>query len=233
MASYTLLLVINYHEYKPKFTWINVVLGLFFFSFFISTFAGTDWYHSFWDNHERMLGLFTIFHYVVLYFVSTTVFKNWKDWRLAFRIFLIAGSIVMFVGLLQVGDPYLLLNQGSPRVSSTLGNSIYVGGYALFLSFMAFLLVIREDNKGFWFFAEILMGLMAILGIFFSGSRGSVLGLFFGVGVAVVSYLIVLKDYRKTRITLVGILILMTVLMGFEFIHSMLYATSQYFWVQR
>jgi hypothetical protein len=215
LVSYVLLLVINYNEYKPKFTWLNVVLSLFFLSFFISTFSGVDWYHSFWDNHERMLGLFTIFHYVVLYFVSTVVFKNWKEWRLAFRIFLIAGSMVMLVGLFQVMDPYLLLNRGESRVSSTLGNSIYVGGYGLFLTFVSILLVLREKNfRGFWFYAEILMGLISILGAFFSGSRGSMLGLLAGLIIMLLGYIIVLKDNKKIRKFLISVAILMTILVG-------------------
>ncbi len=214
LGGYALLLIINWQEYRPKFTWINAVLALFLLSFAISTFVGSDWYHSFWDNHERMLGLFTIFHYVALYFVSTAVFKNWKDWLLAFRIFLIAGSLVMFIGLLQVGDPQLLLNQGSARVASTLGNSIYVGGYGLFLTFLAYLLVIREKNRGFWFYAEIIMGIMAVLGMFFSGSRGSMLGLLAGIGVAIISYIIVLKSHKNIRLSLLGLLIFIIVIAG-------------------
>jgi len=214
IAAYVLLLIINWERYKPRFTWVNLVVGLFLLSFGISTFIGVDWYHSLWDNHERMLGLYTIIHYAALYLIASSVFKNWKEWRTALRIFLIAGSIVMFIGLMQVGDPNLLLNQGRDRVASTLGNSIYVSGYGLFLFFAAFLLTIREKEKGFWFYLQIGMGILAILGTFFGGSRGAMLGMAVGLGFMVVGYAIVLKDYPKTRNALFGVLILGAILVG-------------------
>jgi len=201
LGAYALLLKINWKEYKPKFTPLNLALVGFLLSFAISTFAGTDWYHSFWDNHERMLGLFTIFHYVAFYFVASAVFKNWNDWKWALRMFLMAGSIVMFIGVLQKGNPTLLMNQGADRVASTLGNSIYVGGYGLFLIFAAFLLAIKEKNS-VWRWAEALMGVLAFFGMFFSGTRGSLLGLMAGVAVAILGYMIVLRDYPRTRIAL-------------------------------
>ncbi len=201
VGAYVLLLVINWKEYKPKFTALNLALAAFLLSFGISTFVGTDWYHSFWDNHERMLGLFTIFHYVAFYFVATAVFKSWSDWKWALRVFLLAGSVVMFIGVLQKGDPTLLLNQGSARVASTLGNSIYVGGYGLFLMFVAFLLAIKEKNN-VWKWASVLLGILAFFGMFFSGTRGSLIGFVAGVGVAIVGYIIVLKEYPHTRLAL-------------------------------
>src|SRR3989339_2255094 len=78
IGGYVLLLLINWQEFKPRFSLLNLALAAFLASFTISTFTGVDPYHSFWDNHERMLGLFTIFHYVVFYFVCSSVFKTWK-----------------------------------------------------------------------------------------------------------------------------------------------------------
>lgn len=204
MAGYILLLIINWQEFRPKFSWLSVAVVGFFVSFAISTFVGVDPYHSFWDNHERMLGLFTIFHYVAYYFICTSVFKTWSDWKTALKVFLIAGSLVMFVGILQIINPDLLLNQGGERVIATLGNAIYVGGYGLFLVFIAFLLYIKEQNK-MWKIAEVIMGIMAFIGLFFSGTRGSVLGLVAGIGLAILGYILVLKDFPRVRKILAGV----------------------------
>ncbi len=76
LGGYLLLLLINWEAYKPRRTPLNIALGVFLLSFFISTFVGVDAYHSFWDNHERMLGLFTIIHYVAYYFVCTSAFQG-------------------------------------------------------------------------------------------------------------------------------------------------------------
>ncbi|MFA6493403.1 MAG: O-antigen ligase family protein, partial [Patescibacteria group bacterium] len=211
LGGYISLLFINWREYKPKATLINIALLLFLLSFATSTFLGVDPYHSFWDNHERMLGLFTILHYVAYYFVAGAVFKNSKDWQWALRIFLLAASLVMFIAVLQrMVDPMLLLNNGSTRVSSTLGNAIYLGGYGLFLSFAAYLAWVREKNS-IWKFAIVLFGALGMLGLFFSDTRGSILGFIVGVVIAVLIYSLLLKSYPRTRYflwSLLGILIL-------------------------
>ena len=214
LGCYGLLLYINWQEYKPKFTPLNLALALFFLSFTLSTFFGTDPYHSFWDNHERMLGLFTIAHYVLYYFIGTSIFKTWTEWRLLFQIFLFAGSIVMLICLLQISDPNFLLNQGSNRTASTLGNSIYVSGYGLFIIFASALLFAREKSRN-WKIMYTIAALSGLLGLIFGGSRGSLLGFAAGVGVALVAYTIVLKEYKKTRIALGGVVLLGILLVAF------------------
>jgi O-antigen ligase len=204
IGCYVLLLLINWQEFKPKFSILNVALATFLVSFAISTFAGVDSYHSFWDNHERMLGLFTIFHYIAYYFVCSSVFKNWTDWNRALKVFLSAGSLAMLVGVVQHFKGGILLNQDIDRVASTLGNSIYVGGYGLFLMFVSFLLFVKEKNKT-WKWLEAAGAFLALLGMFFSGTRGSILGLAAGMGIAVLGYIIVLRDFPKTRKILVGV----------------------------
>lgn len=218
IGAYALLLFINWEEYKPKLTSLNLVLVAFLLSFALSTFFGVDPYHSFWDNHERMLGLFTIFHYIAFYLVCSSIFKTWTEWKTALKIFLVAGSLVMFIGLLQVGNPELLLNGGSDRVASTLGNSIYVGGYGLFLTFVALLLLVKEKNT-FWKWLEAGLGLMGILGLFFSGSRGAVLGLIAGLGVVILGYALVLKEHPGIRKTLWVVLALGVLLLGILYLN--------------
>lgn len=218
LAGYILLWLINKEEYKIKFTPINLVTSAFIISFALSTFAGTDIYHSFWDNHERMLGLFTILHYYAYFLVCGAVFKNWKDWRTALRLFLIAGSIVMFIGGLQTQNETLLLNQGGNRVSSTLGNSIYVSSYGLFLLFASLLLILKEKDN-WWRALEIAGGILALLGIFFGGSRGVILGLLVGIGFLFFSYGLLLKNKEgKVRKSFWGAII--AIIIGFVFIFS-------------
>ena len=98
IGGYVLLLFINWHEFRPRFSWLSTAVGAFFISFAISTFVGVDPYHSFWDNHERMLGLFTIFHYVAYYFICSSLFKTWDDWQKALKIFLKTFSFWSFLG---------------------------------------------------------------------------------------------------------------------------------------
>jgi len=201
LVLYIFLLVINWQQYKPKFNYLNLAVFLFLLSFATSTFVGTDAYHSFWDNHERMLGLFTLLHYIAFYFICSGVLKDWNDWKWASRVFLIGGFLVMFIAWLQTQIPNLLLNQSPTRVSSTLGNPIYVGGYGLFLMFLSILFFSREKNILWkWFYGVI--GFFGFMGMFWSANRGTMLGLVAGVAFAMVGYIIVLKNYPKIRYSL-------------------------------
>lgn len=201
---YLILLYINYEQYKPRFNYIGIGVSLFVVSFAISTFVGVDIYHSFWDNHERMLGLFTLLHYFIYFLICPAVFREWKDWKLASRIFLAAGFLVMFIAWLQTQNPNLLLNNGADRVASTLGNSIYLGGYGMFLMFLAVLSFLKEKD-GFWQIFYGVTGLFGFMGIFWSGTRGDLLGLAVAAAFALVYYIIVLKNYPKARFSLLGL----------------------------
>jgi len=210
-GGFILLLASNWQQYKVRLTGTTIAVALFFLSFSISTFVGVDWYRSFWDNHERMLGLFTIFHFILYYFISTSVVKEWKDWRWLLRMFLFAGSIVMIIGGLQRINPEILLNRGSDRVSATLGNAIYFSGYGLFLMCVGLLLVFKE--KGFWRWYAGISAFLGFMGIFWGGTRGTLLGLLAGSFVAGIGYLITLKEYKKIRVSIGAVLGLLVVVL--------------------
>lgn len=213
LGLYSLLLILDFKEFKPKFTPVNIAVFLFWLSFGLSTFLGVDPYHSFWDNHERMLGFFTITHYVIYFYIVGAVLQTWADYRLALKVFLTAGMGVMFVGFLQVGNPDLLLNQGSDRVASTLGNPIYVGGYALFLSAMAILLFIKEKEQ-YWRWILGGMFLLAFANIFFSGTRGDILALGVAIPLTIFLLAVSLRNNPKAKIYLWGSLIAFALLFG-------------------
>jgi len=204
MGGYILLLIINWHQYRPKITPLNLVMFLYILSFSLSTFFGVDYYHSLWDNYERMLGLFTIFHYIIFYFIAGGILREWLDWKIASRVFLFAGFLVMFIGWLQTQNPQLLLNNGSERVMSTLGNPIYVGDYGMFLFFLALLLFIREKNN-LWKTFYCLAGFFGVMGIIWSGTRGAVLGMAAAVSFGIVSYIVFSKDSPRIRYGLLGL----------------------------
>lgn len=201
LGVYVILLAANWQEYRPRLTLLNITIALFFFSFSISTFVGVDWYRSFWDNHERMLGLFTIFHFILYYYILTSFIKEEKDWRWLLRLFLGAGSIVMMIGVFQKLNPSFLLNNGSDRVSATLGNPIYFSGYGLFLFFVGLLLFLKESSR-FWKYYALIGGILGFWGIFGGGTRGTLLGLVAGLAVLLFSYFITLKEYKKIRWTI-------------------------------
>ncbi len=198
-GCYTLLLVSNFSKYRPRFSFLTTSILLFWLSFAISTFTGVDWYRSFWDNHERMLGLFTITHYTILYLVASSVLESDREWNTVFRSALVLGSLVMLIGVWQkFVNPQALLNNGSWRVSATLGNSIYYSGYGLFLMFLGGMQYFREQSKN-WKYVALSVGLLGFLGIFFGGTRGTILGMLAGFVTLAFCYIVLEKEKTKTR----------------------------------
>jgi O-antigen ligase len=198
LATYGVLYFLNKEEFRPKFSWLHVGIGIYIILLFLSTFFGVEWYSSFWDTHERMLGSFTIFHYVLYYFILASTIKNRDEWSKLQWWFLGAGSLVMGVGMLQRIYPDLLLNSGTWRVIATLGNPIYVAGYGLFLGYIGYLLGIRENTPWKKYLAFFL-AFIGVLGIFLSGTRGTMIALFASVGLMLLLYVIFLKEHKKIR----------------------------------
>src|SRR3989344_2071099 len=213
LALYIILLASDWKKYIIQNSPLNIVILLFLISFGISTFVGLDWYRSFWDNHERMLGFFTVAHYVLYYLMVTSVVRNWDDWQWLLRTFLLAGGIVMGIALIQQFDQEFLLNTSGNRSASTLGNPIYVGGYGLFLAFMGWLMLMKEKSLG-W---KLFVGIVGFLGIFFSGSRGALLAFIVGIGILIISYIITLKKHTKIRKLLLLLTVFLIVFFGIVF----------------
>lgn len=212
LAAYVLLIWSNWDRYKPKRSLLHGIVFLFFISFSISTFVGVDWYRSFWDGHERMLGLFTIFHYIAYYYITSSVISKWVEWRNIFRVFLFAGSLVMLVGVWQrFVNPDSLFNAGSDRVFGTLGNAIYYSGFGLFLFYISLLLFVKEKKGEVWRYVYMVTGLLGLLGVFLGGTRGTLIGLILSIGLLMLWYLLYLKEHKKIRLG-IGALIILGVL---------------------
>lgn len=204
--------------YRWHWTPITIALGLFLLSFTVSTFLGTDWYHSFWDNHERMLGLFTIIHYVAYYVVISTSLRGLITWKQLLRYFVGAASLVMILGIFQKINPQFLLNNGSNRVSATLGNAIYLGGYGLFTFFMSvFLFTLERAHSWRWY--TVFTGLLGLVGMFISGTRGSFIGFSAGLLVMVGMYAITLPTSAKIwKLRLITLGVAFLVILGILFL---------------
>ncbi len=217
LGAYLILLYINFEEYRPRFRPVALAITFFMVSFGLSTFAGVDAYHSFWDNHERMLGFFTILHYGIYAGILTSVLKDWNAWRRTLNVFLGMGMVVMMAAFIQVLKPDFLLNQNNARVMGTLGNPIYLGGYGLFLAFVAALLFLKDTRVG----AKAVYSIAAVMGLlamFFSGTRGSVLGL--AVAIVAAGFMYLAAYWKNVRVRNV----LLAIAVGCAIIFGVLYA---------
>ncbi len=209
---YILLLASDRARYTPRGSALSYTVLAYFCSLIISTFLGVDWYRSLWDNHERMLGLFTLAHVIAYYFIVSTVVRDRAAWRTLLRWFGAMGSVVMLLGVWQKIDPEFLLNQGSTRVSATLGNAIYYSGYGLFLVCIGMILCWQEETRiARWYGAAV--AFLGVGGILFGGTRGTLVALFVGIVVGLLLYaLLAQKKSKERRIIWIALAVMCAVL---------------------
>jgi len=90
---------------------------------------------SFWSNAERMLGVYHILHFFVLFLIAITVFRDWRDWQIAFAALVLAAIGVSF-GSMAGGAVY-----------SYLGNSLYTAVFMIFAFFFTLFLFVHKDGS--------------------------------------------------------------------------------------
>ncbi len=165
----------------------------------IATWYGVNPTRSFWGNFERMEGLLTLLYMGVLFVIASSVIRK-REWSWLMNISL---AISVWVGLAAVGDMSKVAAGTVARISGTMGNSSYLGVYALihiFFAGLGLLMIYRGKREeellkagehahgkkltgASWSY----IGLYALLGIFNAyilfqtGTRGSFLGLVAGL----------------------------------------------------
>jgi len=226
VLSGLLFLVILFYERKKEvldkrnfFTPITIAVLCYFISLIISTIVSADWRFSLWNNQERMLGLFTIAHYGILFFVSRYLFKTWAEWKNVLGVLSTIGVIVIVVGVIQKFIPDFFYNRSAGQVVSTLGNPIYLSGFGLYLFFINVWAGFKSNNWQRWLFW--LASFFGLIGIFITDTRGTSLGLIVGILVALIMYGILSNSKQIKKITAACLLVMIvSVGMAFAFKHT-------------
>jgi O-antigen ligase len=174
-----LLLVFSNKSYLPKLDMLTRAVLLFFGVYVIAAVFGENVFRSFFGVFERMLGIFNLAHFVVLFLMLRSVFTEKKDWILLFRAFLIAGSIVGLYGLGQKMGLTFLYNSGASRIDATIGNAAFFAAYMMFNAFFAVFLLFTDKSKFYIFYWISLF--ISLLGVYLSSTRGAILGLSVGI----------------------------------------------------
>ncbi len=182
-----ILLAIFYKEYRPRKTVLLTAISIFIFVVVLATVFGINPYKSFWSNFERMEGLVAHLHLFAYFLVLAHVFKK-KDWLVFWNLFIVAGLLENTYALFQKLG-YLASPQGGFRVDGTIGNPTYVAAYLVFVLAFCILLWLQTQNKiAKWYYG--LSGFWTLATIYFTASRGPILGLLAGALVAGVLYFI-------------------------------------------
>lgn len=180
-----LLLALYDRVYRPRFSLILVAIaslvGIMFFANLFGEYAPK----SFWGNYERMEGWITLLHFFLYFLMLGTMLHTEKLWNRFWNVALVAAGIMSFYALGQIGG-LIEISQGSAwRVDARLGNSSYLGVYMLFQMFVAAWLFIRTKGVGLRGLYGGLFFLFAFI-LFHTGTRGTMLGLIGGSGLAFV-----------------------------------------------
>lgn len=195
--------VVKYPQHRPRWSYITIGMMAFFSIMIISTFTGVDFNLSMWGDVERMLGVFPILHFFILYLVIITAFKSWGEWKWLFSTSVAIATLVSLNGLI-----------GGVSAYSYIGNTAYVSGYLIFNIYFTFILFAKErrDNPFRWLY------LLPNFIFYFEFVALHTTGAFVGLGVSfmLMAFLYgILYKNKKTQIitlSIFGFLVLLTFL---------------------
>lgn len=203
--------------YRPKKSYLLGALVLFLGIVTLSAIFGENPAKSFWSNFERMEGVVTYFHLFAYFIVASTVLSVRDLWRPYLNFHLFAGVLMALYGVYQWAGLFAIVQDGI-RVNGTLGNAAYLGTYALFNIFLALFLMARERATETGRQARLVMyGAVALLQVFVlyhTATRGAVLGLIVGLGVATLLVAVLERKRVWLRKGALGILIALVLFVG-------------------
>lgn len=188
-------------EYRPKMSWIFYTIMALTGVATLATIFGVNPYQSFWSNYERMDGLVTLLHLAALFTVLISVFKTESTWRKYFYTSLGANALVLIYGIWQLLGK-AQIHQGGVRLDASLGNAAYLATYCLFHIFIAtYFFTKSRDAWPKW-----LLGLSILANLFilyFTATRGAILGLIGGIVLA--SVLLTVRYWHHPRVKKVAL----------------------------
>jgi O-antigen ligase len=182
------VLAVRDQSYRPKFSWILGALIAFLVVMGMADLFAVNSFKAFWSNYERMEGYSLLLHLGAYFIILGSVLKTKEIWNKLLTVSLGASVIMSIYSFMQLAGK-ITINQGGVRVDGTLGNASYLGIYMVFHIFFAWLLFMRSQNL--W--QKVLLGVVALIDaviLYFTATRGAILGLLGGILVALVYLLI-------------------------------------------
>ncbi len=128
--SYIGLILIDKNS-RPKRSILSCAVVAFMFILFLATLNSVNPTRSLWSNFERMEGLITMLYMAALFFISASTIKK-REWSYIMNTSIIISIIVGVQALSTI-------TQAGERISGYLGNSSYLGVYALIHIFFGLL----------------------------------------------------------------------------------------------
>jgi len=209
------ILVLRDRSYIPKKSPIFLSVSAFTLVIFLADIFGVNREVSIWSNFERMDGFVLLIHVYLFFVILISVFKTEKIWKNFFSVSVIASVFMCLYCLLQIGG-LIKINQGGARVDGTFGNSIYLAVYMLFSFFISIYLIYKNKLKSWKIFYGV-AALLQLVIIYFTATRGAVVGLVGGVILSAIVFSFLSKDRRLKKISF-GVIVGVVTVVGLLFI---------------
>ncbi|MGQ0816087.1 MAG: O-antigen ligase family protein [Gemmatimonadota bacterium] len=148
-----------------------VLIGLtaFVLVAILSSFFGVAPWRSLFGDFERMWGAAAWLH-LLLYYVLLRTFFEEQDWRVFFRVLLIAGGAANVSAVLE----WALT--GNPRPSGTLGNPGYLAAFDLVLIAIAIHVWLYAGRNLLDRYSALWAFTTGLTGFYFAQTRGALVG---------------------------------------------------------
>ena len=216
VCAWVVLALID-REYRPRFSWIGIAVLAFVAWMFIADLFAVNVLKAFWSNFERMEGWILLIHLLGLFFASSAMLRVEKKWREWFLWSVTVSLVIVFYSFLQLGG-VAKIHQGSNRIDASFGNSAYLAIYLLFTTFVSLWLALTEERP--WLkWSLYALGVIAAILIFYTETRGTIIGL--AAGVALASFLAAIAwSGRARRYALTTLIALLLLVGGFLLIKN-------------
>lgn len=139
-----LILLLRDARYRPPKSWLLGIFGGYLVIALLAALFGVSPTRSIWSDFTRMNGWIGLAHWFAFLLVSVSVFRTWEQWRGLLNFAVIVGIGVGLLGLAEVGGagwlPYRGADTGGAETGlpvGTLGNSTFLGGFAVVNLFIA------------------------------------------------------------------------------------------------
>ncbi len=198
---------------QPLVLPVTLLLGAYFIATVFSITPRT----SLWGSYTRQQGLYTLLAYLTVFAAIAANMRRREQVDRLITTVILTSLPVSLYGIIQrlKIDPMPWVNDAPDRVTSTLGNAIFIAAYLIMavpLTAMrivqSFHAVLRDTTSVGRSVARaavyVFTGAMQLLAIWYSGSRGPWLGLLAGMFFWAVLLSLVLKQRRVTLAILIG-----------------------------
>jgi O-antigen ligase/tetratricopeptide (TPR) repeat protein len=211
-------LAVRDRSYIPKKSMVVYSLSTFLGVMLIATLLSQNPLKSFWSDYERMEGYVTLLHLGAYFIMLATLFGK-KIWSVFLNLTLVSSVVVGFYGLLDL----IKGTATDARIAGTLGNSSYLGVYALLCMFISLFMAVRAYKtrplSEFWWWLVGYAALFVFNGyiMYHTGTRGAFVGCAVGLFLAALLVGIFEKNHkalRKTAIVLCAIVVVAVAALG-------------------